>query len=87
MLSWIGVILTSNASGVAELRLPDATRDLLRADNVDSVFFQVLGTRGELVSGDADIPLPRDDDRPQPGIVEFRDRGRMGKFVSIKAAE
>ena len=22
-----------------------------------------------------------------PGIIEFRDRGRMGKFVSIKAAE
>ena len=22
-----------------------------------------------------------------PGIIEFRDRGRMGKFVNIKAAE
>jgi large subunit ribosomal protein L27 len=22
-----------------------------------------------------------------PGIIEFRDRGRAGKFVSIKAAE
>src|ERR1700735_869045 len=46
-------------NGVAELRLPNATRDLLRTDNVDSLFFQVLGTQGELVSGDADIPLPR----------------------------
>ena len=39
-------------NGVAELSLPDATRDFLRADNVDSVFYQVLGTRGELVGGE-----------------------------------
>ena len=36
-------------------------------------FIQVLGTRGELVSGERDMPLPPEDDRPQPGIVEFRD--------------
>jgi two-component system sensor histidine kinase TctE len=70
-------------NGVAELRLPDATRDFLRTDNVDSVFFQVLGTRGELVSGDADIPLPRDDDRPQPGIVEFRDDMLHGNDIRV----
>ena len=39
-------------NGVAELSLPDSTRDFLRADNVDSVFYQVLGTRGELVGGE-----------------------------------
>ncbi len=70
-------------NGVAELRLPDATRDFLRADNVDSVFFQVLGTRGELVGGDADMPLPRDDDRPQPGIVEFRDDLLRGSDIRV----
>jgi two-component system sensor histidine kinase TctE len=70
-------------NGVAELRLPDATRDLLRTDNVDSVFFQVLGTQGELVSGDADIPLPRVDDRPQPGIVEFRDDVLHGNDIRV----
>ncbi|CAB3797009.1 Sensor protein QseC [Paraburkholderia caffeinitolerans] len=60
-------------NGVAELSLPDSTRDFLRADNVDSVFYQVLGSRGELVSGDREMPLPRDDDRPPAGLVEFRD--------------
>jgi two-component system, OmpR family, sensor histidine kinase TctE len=70
-------------NGVAELRLPDATRDFLRADNVDSVFFQVLGTRGELVGGDADMPLPHDDDRPQPGIVEFRDDMLRGNDIRV----
>ncbi|MFK4440024.1 two-component system sensor histidine kinase TctE [Caballeronia udeis] len=70
-------------NGVAELRLPSATRDFLRADNVDSVFFQVLGTRGELVGGDADMPLPHDDDRPQPGIVEFRDDVLRGNDIRV----
>ena len=70
-------------NGVAELRLPDATRDFLRADNPDSVFFQVLGTRGELVGGDRDMPLPHDDDRPQPGIVEFRDDVLHGNDIRV----
>ncbi|MFM0053286.1 sensor histidine kinase [Caballeronia grimmiae] len=70
-------------NGVAELRLPDATRDFLRADNVDSVFFQVLGTRGELVGGDRDMPLPHEDDRPQPGIVEFRDDVLRGNDIRV----
>ncbi|QBQ96733.1 sensor histidine kinase [Paraburkholderia pallida] len=60
-------------NGVAELTLPDSTRDFLRADNVDSVYYQVLGSRGELVGGDREMPLPRDDDRPPAGLVEFRD--------------
>jgi two-component system, OmpR family, sensor histidine kinase TctE len=70
-------------NGVAELRLPAATRDFLRADNVDRVFFQVLGTRGELVGGDRDMPLPHEDDRPQPGIVEFRDDVLRGNDIRV----
>src|ERR1700740_2814459 len=36
-------------NGVAELSLPASTRDFLSADNVDKLYYQVLGTRGELV--------------------------------------
>ncbi|KVP46009.1 sensor histidine kinase [Burkholderia ubonensis] len=70
-------------NGVAELTLPQATRDFLRADNVDSVYFQVLGTRGELVAGEADLPLPRDEDRPPPGVVAFRDDLLRGNDVRV----
>ncbi|MGF6600393.1 two-component system sensor histidine kinase TctE [Paraburkholderia sp. GAS448] len=70
-------------NGVAELSLPDSTRDFLRADNIDSVFYQVLGTRGELVSGDHDMPLPHEDDRPQPGLVEFRDDVLRGNDIRV----
>ncbi|MEK7887518.1 sensor histidine kinase N-terminal domain-containing protein [Burkholderia contaminans] len=70
-------------NGVAELTLPEQTRDFLRADNVDSVYFQVLGTRGELVAGEADMPLPRDEDRPPPGVVMFRDDLLRGNDVRV----
>ncbi|MGH8781003.1 sensor histidine kinase N-terminal domain-containing protein [Paraburkholderia sp.] len=70
-------------NGVAELSLADSTLDFLRADNIDSVFFQVLGTRGELVGGDRDMPLPHEEDRPQPGIVEFRDDVLRGNDIRV----
>ncbi|MGN6649058.1 sensor histidine kinase N-terminal domain-containing protein [Trinickia sp.] len=69
--------------GVATLTLPDAARDFLTGDNVDKVFYQVIGTRGELVAGVSDMPLPSEDDRPQPGLVEFRDATLHGNDVRI----
>ena len=70
-------------NGVAELSLPDATRDFLSADNIDKVFYQVLGTRGELVGGDRDMPLPHEEDRPPPGLVEFRDDVLRGNDIRV----
>jgi two-component system sensor histidine kinase TctE len=70
-------------NGVATLTLPDAARDFLSGDNVDKVFYQVIGTRGELVAGVGDMPLPPEDDRPQPGLVEFRDSTLHGNDIRI----
>ncbi|HVW52881.1 MAG TPA: sensor histidine kinase N-terminal domain-containing protein [Trinickia sp.] len=70
-------------NGVATLTLPDAARDFLSGDNVDKVFYQVLGTHGELVAGVSDMPLPPEDDRPQPGLVEFRDASLHGNDIRI----
>jgi two-component system sensor histidine kinase TctE len=70
-------------NGVATLTLPDAARDFLSGDNVDKVFYQVIGTRGELVAGVSDMPLPPEDDRPQPGLVEFRDATLHGNDIRI----
>lgn len=46
---------------------------LLRADETDTVFYQVLGLRGELLSGDASLPVPPDDDVIVPWELHFRD--------------
>ena len=44
----------------ASLRLPEVAKEFLRADDVDQVYFQVLGSRGEFLSGDADLPVPEE---------------------------
>ena len=72
-----------SVNGVAELTLPSSARDFLRADNVDSFFYQVLGLRGELIAGERGLPLPHEEDRPQPGIVEFRDAMLRGNDIRI----
>ena len=44
---------------------------LLRPDDNDSLFFQVLGPRGELIAGDADLRVPEE---PTPSAeLRFRD--------------
>ena len=53
--------------------LPLPAREILRADDSDEVFYQVRGVKGELLSGERDLPLPTDDDKGLPGEVRLRD--------------
>ncbi len=66
--------------GVISGRLPGSARDILRADDIDNIYFQVMGPRNELIDGERDIPLPVEDDSPQPWSIQFR-------FDSIHNAE
>ncbi|MFN0161521.1 MAG: sensor histidine kinase [Burkholderiales bacterium] len=52
--------------------LPVSAREILRADELDAVYFQVLGTRGEFIAGDRDLPLPDEDEIVPPNEVRFR---------------
>lgn len=57
------------------LVLPEPAAALLRSDDVDRVYFQVLGEGGELLAGDRELPVP-EADATQPaavGEVQFRD--------------
>ncbi len=58
---------------VARFKLPAGTAGLLRADESDDVYYQVLGLRGELLSGDTAIPVPLDTERGTAGQLHFRD--------------
>jgi two-component system, OmpR family, sensor histidine kinase TctE len=51
--------------------LEHTATQLLRPDDNDSLFFQVLGARGELVAGDADLPVPTE--APPGPELRFRD--------------
>jgi two-component system, OmpR family, sensor histidine kinase TctE len=75
--------LPSAAPGQPTMRLdvqPQAL-DLLRSDDVDRIYFQVLGRRGEVVSGDRDMPVP--DALEVGGGLQFRDESIQGDSVRV----
>ena len=57
----------------AQFTLPLPARELLRANDLDTVYYQVLGTRGEYLSGEKDLPAPPLDEKMAPGEVRIRD--------------
>lgn len=63
--------------------LPGAARDILRADDIDTIYFQVTGPRGEYIDGDRDIPVPVEEEAPKIGAVQFRDGSLHGAEVRI----
>ena len=69
--------------GRTVLALPPAARDLLRADEVDQVYYQVLGRQGEVVAGERDLPAPDEEDIPAPGQVQYRNRYYNGAEVRV----
>jgi two-component system, OmpR family, sensor histidine kinase TctE len=63
--------------------LPQPARELLRADESDEVYYQVLGARGEYLSGDREVPLPPGDETPVIGEVRLRDDEMRGVDVRV----
>ena len=68
----------------AQFILPLPARELLRADDSDTVYYQVLGTGGEFLGGEKGLPLPPEDEKLAPGEVRMRDDEFRG--VGIKVA-
>jgi two-component system, OmpR family, sensor histidine kinase TctE len=69
------VTLVRGAGGGVEARfvLPAGTADIIHPDDADDVFYQVLGLRGEFLSGERNVPVPGDADLRPTGEVWFRD--------------
>jgi len=70
------VALIDDGRGSVEARftLPSGATEILHTDEDDDIYYQVLGLRGEYVSGDRALPVPGDDDATAvPGEVRFRD--------------
>jgi two-component system sensor histidine kinase TctE len=63
--------------------LPLPAREILRADEADMIYYQVLGTRGEFVSGERDFPLPSNAEQTLPGEVRIRDDEMRGAEVRV----
>ena len=73
----------SEVNGKTVARLPVSARDLLRADDIDNIYFQITGPRGEFVEGDRDMPQPPLDEDKTIGSVQFRNDILHGNDVRI----
>jgi len=74
------VVVKNNA---VQFNLTGPAREILRADDTDLVYFQVIGTRGETLSGERDLPLPPDDGKLQDGDVRLREDRINGEDVRV----
>jgi len=64
--------------------LPQPARELLRADEADTVYYQVMGPKGEFLSGEKSLPAPPEDDHAPVGEVRLRDAQLRG--LDLKGA-
>ena len=58
-------------------------REILRADETDNIYYQVLGESGEFVSGDRDLPLPPEEDANAGSLVQLRDDHIHGAEIRV----
>ena len=67
------VVTTAQGHASASFELPAGASEILRADESDDVFYQVLGLRGEYLSGERALLVPPEEDRVSPGELRYRD--------------
>ena len=70
------------ASPAVRFELGDQAVALLRGDPPDSLYFQILGTRGEWVAGERKLPAP-EEARAGDGEVRFRDVEFDGQAMRV----
>lgn len=82
----VAVKRTVGGDLVAEFTLPASATEVLHTDEDDSIYYQVLGLRGELLSGERSLPVPPDEARAPPGEIRFRDDAVENAEVRIAYA-
>ncbi len=67
----------------AQFNLPQPASEILRADESDLVYYQVLAPDGSFLSGERGLPPPPDDEKPFSGEVRLRDAELRGIDIRI----
>ncbi|MEN9885972.1 MAG: hypothetical protein RL758_550 [Pseudomonadota bacterium] len=75
--------LVSVQQGRYAINLPTPAKAILRADEVDQVYYQVLGPKGELLAGDRDFPKPPAQDLSGKPEVSVRDDDLRGVDIRV----
>lgn len=71
--------------GKPAINLPGSARAVIRADEIDTVYFHVLTRQARLLAGDKDFPPPEDLDSivSEPGEIYFRDAEVNGQELRV----
>ena len=85
--------LGQNARAIAQLvqsddqtvrfSFPQPAHEILHADETDEVYYQVLGAKGEFLSGDSELPLPQEDEKLVTDELRMRDDVRKGVPIRV----
>ncbi len=75
--------LVTVSNNKVQFSLPLPARELLRADDSDTVYYQVRGAQGEYLSGERELPLPPDDEKVFFGEVRIRNAEVGGADVRV----
>ena len=70
-------------NNTVQFNLTGPAREILRADDTDLVYYQVMGARGEMLSGERDLPAPPDEEKPIDGDVRLREDRINGEDVRV----
>ena len=70
-------------NGKAQFTLPLSARVLLRADDADAMYYQVLGANGEFLSGERWLPEPPADEKVVIGEIKLRDAEYQGENIKV----
>ena len=66
-----------------QFNLTAPAREILRADDTDLIYYQVMGTHGEYLSGEHDLPAPPDEEKLGDGEVRLREDVILGEEVRV----
>ncbi len=69
--------------GKVQFNLPQPASEILRADDSDIVYYQVMGPNGELLSGESELPQPPEDQVPNTAQVQLRDAELRGIDIRV----
>ena len=75
--------LVSVVGDKAQFNLPQPASEILRADDSDIVYYQVIGPGGEFLSGERELPEPPSDEVPLSGEVRLRDAEMRGIDIRV----
>ncbi len=71
----------ANVGGNVSLNLPASALQMFLSDELDEIYYNVVGRDGEVLAGDPDLPMP--EVRGSPGTSSLRDGTFRGKKVRI----